>query len=82
MKKFLTLGVLSIFLLSGCNVLSEIQKVGDDVSDSYEKASKEAKETIEEVKETKAKIDETVNDLKDAKEKIKEATSAVSEIVK
>ena len=82
MKKILTIGVLSITLLTGCNVLSEVQKVGDDLSNSYEKAAKETKETIEEVKEAKAKVEETVADLQEAKEKVKEATDSLSEVVK
>lgn len=82
MKKILTLGILSIVLLSGCNIINEIQGIGDDVSNSYQKASKEAKETIEDVKKAKAKVDETVSDIQVATKKIKEATSAVSEITK
>lgn len=82
MKKILTLGVISILLLTGCDLVKEMQTLGDDVTESYEKAAKETKETIKEVQEAKAKVDETVKDLKDAKEKIKEASTAVSEVVK
>jgi len=82
MKKILTVGALSLLLLTGCNIIGDIQNLGKDVTDSYEKAAKETKETIKEVKEVKAKVDETVKDLENAKEKIKEASSAVSEVVK
>ncbi|MFA6918171.1 MAG: hypothetical protein WC285_05085 [Candidatus Gracilibacteria bacterium] len=82
MKKILALSILSIILLSGCTITEEIQKFGDDVSDSYQKAAKETKETIEEVNQAKAKLEETVKDIKEAKEKIKEASDAIGEIAK
>lgn len=82
MKKILILGVVGIFILTGCNPLGEMEKIGDDVSNSYQKATNEAKETLQEIKDTKAKVDETIDDLKEAKEKLKEASEAVSNIVK
>ena len=82
MKKILTLIILSTVFLSGCVLVDEIKKFGDDVSDSYKKAEKKTQETINEVTDAKAKLDETVQDIENAKEKIKEATDAIGEIAK
>lgn len=82
MKKILTIGILSALLLTGCDVVKEIQNLGKDVSTSYDKAATETKKTIQEAKDVKAKVEETVKDLEDAKNKIQEASKAVSEIVK
>lgn len=82
MKKILIAIILSIIILPGCSITDAIKNLGDDISNSYEKATKETKETIDTVNETKAKIEETVEDLQNAKKEIGEAAAAVSEIVK
>ena len=82
MKKILIISFISILFLTGCNIGNEMEKLGKDVSTSYDKAAKETKETIQDVKDAKAKVEETVKDLEEAKNKIKEASASISEVVK
>lgn len=80
MKKILGLTILATLFLSGCVLVDEVKSLGNDVSNSYQKAAKETQKTIDEINKARAKVEETVQDLETAKNKIKEASDAVSEI--